>query len=159
MPDYPQAAAGAVIRARRELTFSSRGALADTADSSTRMVAAAELGEQVGPKTRKRLSWALGWTDDSIDRLYRGEEPVERETITVRPLPADEPPVESLGVLTARMAQIRRKLDLIPEVWDEHGPEAARAAVANLSAQMRDLQQQIADAEADSGESSPRHAS
>jgi transcriptional regulator with XRE-family HTH domain len=160
MPDYPQADAGARIRARRvELDFSSMEALADASGSSARMVADAELGKTVGPKTRLRLSRGLRWTDDSIDRLYRGEEPVERETVTVRPLPADEPPMESLGALTARMAQLVQKLDLIPGVWDEHGPEAARAAVANLSAQMRDLQQQIADAEADSGVSSPRHAS
>lgn len=166
MPDYPQAAAGAVIRARRvvELKISSMEALADLAGSSPRMVADAELGVPVGPKTRLRLSRALGWTDDSIDRLYRGENPIERETAAIRSKPADEPSLEDLGVLTARVAQIRRRLERIPEVWDEHGPEAARAAVANLSAQMAALQRQIADAEnattADAGgENPPRHAS
>jgi transcriptional regulator with XRE-family HTH domain len=165
MPDYPQAAAGKVIRARRvALKFSSMEALADKAGSSPRMVADAELGVPVGTKTRIRISRALEWTDDSIDRLYRGEDPIEREPELIQPTQADEPAPENLGVLTARMAQIRRRLERIPEVWDEHGPEAARAAVANLSAQMATLQQQIADAEnadtADAnGENPPRHAS
>lgn len=163
MPDYPQAAAGAAIRARRiALGYSSMEAFADAAGSSPRMVADAERGIPVGEKTRIRLSRAAQWTDDSIDRLYRGEEPVERES--ARPTAVNEPPGEDLGMLTARMAQIRRKLELIPDVWDEHGPEAARAAVANLSAQMAALQQQIADAESAesataSGENPPRHAS
>lgn len=158
MPDYPQAAAGAKIRARRVLLdFSSMEAFAIAAGSSARMVADAELGVPVGPKTRLRLSRALGWTDDSIDRLYRGEEPVE--LVTVHAKTADEPPMENLGILTARMAQLRQKLDLIPDVMETHGSQAARAAVANLSAQMAELQQQIAAAEAATGENSPRHAS
>lgn len=160
MPDYPQADAGARIRARRIfLKFSSMGAIADASGVSPRMVADAELGKEVGPKTRLRLSRALQWTDDSIDRLYRDEEPVELDATTIRPLPSNEPPTENLGVLTARMAQLREKLDLIPDVWDKYGPDAARAAIANLSAQMKALQEQIADAEADPGETSPRHAS
>jgi hypothetical protein len=160
MPDHPQAEAGARIRARRvQLDFPSMEAFADAAGSSPRMVADAERGVPVGPKTRLRLSRTLRWTDDSIDRLYRGEEPIEQETFSIRPKPADEPSTEDLGVLTARMAQLRKKLDLIPGVWDEHGPEAARAAVANLSAQMAELERQIAEEEADRGETSPRHAS
>ncbi len=161
MPDYPQAAAGARIRARRVLLgFPSMEAFARAAGSSARMVADAELGKPVGPKTRIRLSRAAQWTDDSIDRLYRGEEPVEREQITVRTKTADEPPAENLGVLTARMAQLRQKLDLIPDVMETHGPEAARAAIANLSAQMKELERQIADAEASTeGEEPPRQAS
>lgn len=160
MPDYPQADAGAKIRARRIfLEFNSMGALAEASGVSPRMVADAELGKEVGPRTRLRLSRTLLWTDDSIDRLYRGEDPVQRETTTIRQLPADEPPTGTLGVLTARMAQLRQKLDLIPDVMEQHGPEAARAAVANLSSQMEDLQRQIADAEADRGEHFPRHAS
>lgn len=158
MPDHPHEAAGAAIRARRiALGFSSMEAFADAAGSSPRMVADAERGIAVGTKTRIRLSRAARWTDDSIDRLYRGEDPVE--LATVRPKPVDEPPTETLGVLTARMAQLRQKLDLIPDVMETHGPAAARAAVANLSAQMEDLQRQIAEAEVNPGESSPRHAS
>lgn len=160
MPDHPQADAGSVIRARRiALGFTSMEAFADAAGSSPRMVADAERGVPVGEKTRIRLSRAAKWTDDSIDRLYRGEDPIERENTAVRPLPADEPPTENLGVLTARMAQLRQKLELIPDVMENHGAAAARAAVANLSSQMEDLQQQIADAEADRGEHFPRHAS
>lgn len=160
MPDYPHADAGATIRARRiALGFSSMEAFADAAGSSPRMVADAERGITVGTKTRIRLSRAAQWTDDSIDRLYRGEVPIERQDTAIRPLPADEPPTENLGVLTARMVQLRQKLDLIPDVMEQHGSAAARAAVANLSSQMEDLQQQIADAEADRGENSPRHAS
>jgi transcriptional regulator with XRE-family HTH domain len=159
MPDYPQAAAGAKIRARRVLLgFSSMEAFADAAGSSARMVADAELGKPVGSKTRIRLSRTLQWTDDSIDRLYRGEDAVE--LATVRTKPVDEPPVEHLGVLTARMARLRQKLDLIPDVLETHGPDAARAAVANLSAQMKDLERQIADAEAATdSEKPPRQAS
>jgi len=166
MPDHPQAHAGSIIRARRiALDFTSMEAFAAAASSSPRMVADAERGVPVGEKTRIRLSRAVGWTDDSIDRLYRGEDPIEVESPLVRPAPLAEPPLESLGALTARMAQLREKLELIPDVWDKHGPEAARAAVANLSAEMQQLQQQIADAEAAAeegvvgGEDSPRHAS
>lgn len=160
MPDHPQAEAGARIRARRvELDFPSMEAFADAAGSSPRMVADAERGVPVGPKTRLRLSRTLQWTDDSIDRLYRGEDPVERHPTAATVAGQDEAPPANLGEMTARMAQLRQKLDLIPGVWDAHGPEAARAAVANLSAQMAELQEQIAAAEASSGETSPRQAS
>jgi hypothetical protein len=159
MPDYPQAEAGAQIRARRiAVGFSSMEAFADAAGSSSRMVADAELGVPVGTKTRVRLSRALGWTDDSIDRLYRGEPPVEKARTQTKV--ADESPAENLGVLTARMAQLRQKLELIPDVMETHGPETARAAVANLSAQMKELERQIADAEAATdGTTPPRQAS
>jgi hypothetical protein len=91
--------------------------------------------------------------------LYRGEDPVER-TPEPRTTPPSEPAADGhLGMLTARMAQLRKKLELIPDVWDNHGPEAARAAIANLSGQMRELQQQIAEAETDSGETSTGQAS
>lgn len=161
MPDYPQADAGATIRQRRiALGFTSMEAFAEAAGSSSRMVADAERGIPVGEKTRIRLSRAAKWTDDSIDRLYRGEAPIERDQVTVRTKPADEPPLDGeIGILTARMAQLRKKLDLIPDVWDEHGPEAARAAIANLSGQMSELQGQIAQAEADSRETASGQAS
>jgi transcriptional regulator with XRE-family HTH domain len=161
MPDYPQAEAGATIRQRRiALGFTSMEAFAEAAGSSSRMVADAERGIPVGEKTRIRLSRAAKWTDDSIDRLYRGEQPIEHDPVAARTKPADEPPIDGgLGILTARMAQLRKKLDLIPDVWDQHGPEAARAAIANLSGQMRELQQQIAAAEFDPGQTSTGHAS
>lgn len=155
MPDYPQAAAGARIRARRLLldtlmqgnSYSSMEAFADLAGSSSRMVADAELGKPVGPKTRLRISRALFWTDDSIDRLYRGEEPIElpdSPTAQGGPtLASTSTGDEATDELSARARELQRRLDLIPEVYDNYGREAAREAIKSLSAELQEVLQEL----------------
>jgi hypothetical protein len=147
-----------MIRTRRiALGYKSQEALATAAASSTRMVADAERGIPVGAKTKVRLERALLWEHGSIDEMYSGGKPTERHV--EQPAPLVKEPTEDN--LTALAEQIRRRLDLIPDVYSDYGPDAARAAVQKLSEEMAALQRRIADAATPKNphNNSPRHAS
>lgn len=134
----PRAIAGKKFQAyRSKKGFSSQAALADAAGSSVRMVAEVEAGKPVGDKTTQRLDRAMGWKQGyGIEALHRGEEPVDEEPV--------DAVASRLHALYERSEQIKRKLDLVPEVYDNYGKDAARAAIAALSAEFAELQEEIA---------------
>lgn len=67
--------AGGIIRSRRQqLGFTSQKTLAAAGNMGVRQVAAAELGEYVGPKTLRRLEVALHWPEGHLDAILQGAE-------------------------------------------------------------------------------------
>ncbi|MGH3443267.1 MAG: helix-turn-helix domain-containing protein [Nitriliruptorales bacterium] len=69
------------------------------------------------PVTLAKVSRALGWETDGIDRVLAGEEPRERP----EPVPADTGVTETarlLGALEERVRAIERRLDRLDRIVD-----------------------------------------
>lgn len=113
--------AGRLIKARRlALGYSSQTALAVAADSSTRMVAAAEGGEHVGGRTRKRLERGLLWAPGSYDAILAGGDPI----------PLDSPSHPEIDVDVD--AELRRVIELLPSVRKSEGDAVADAMLKEV---------------------------
>ncbi|WP_409463588.1 hypothetical protein [Amycolatopsis sp. GA6-003] len=95
-------------------------------------------GTAVAKATLGRLETALGWMPGSTQAVLAGGQPIV-------PQPLDAETQRALAKIQAEAAEIRRKLELVSDIYDDYGPEAARAAIAKLSAELADLNRQIAE--------------
>lgn len=120
---------GRIIKARREqLGFTSQKALAEAGNMGVRMVAAAELGEHVGPKTLRRLETALKWAPGHLDEVLQGGEPDQAPPVT-REIPSvnrtDVRYYEAVTDTVDDRAVIERMIELLPSIRRRHGATAA----------------------------------
>lgn len=110
--------AAAVRRRRSELGLR-QNELADRAavDVSTLRNIEHVRRESYDPVTLAKVSRALGWETDAIDRILAGEEPVERRDSSV---PGTELAETNrlLGTLEARVREIERRLDHLDRLVD-----------------------------------------
>lgn len=95
-------------------------------DPTVRVFQTGRLRGNVEPSdgSRKRMSVALGWSPDSIDRLLRGEEPVEVE-------PADE--------LTKRVAALEAKVQAQGKAIHDLADRLAAALNGPVEAEAEDM--------------------
>lgn len=105
---------GQQVRSRRLALRLTQFQLATAAATSEPTVRALERGRRVSymQSTITGVCAALGWTADSIDRLLRGDQPLEVVGITGQFRPAADP--EVLRRLEAIEAQLAQLLDNAP---------------------------------------------
>jgi hypothetical protein len=129
------ALAEAVKARRRELGLTQKAVVARSKENGGAGLSEQTLRfiEQAKPSDRRvgtkhGLCWALRWTDDSVDRVLAGGEPVERRASDlVKPAAADDPPANGHGIerhrLTRRWASINRALDELKDSLGELGED------------------------------------
>lgn len=99
---------GRLIKARRlALGYDSQQSLADAGGPSVRMIAAAEGGERVGPKTLRRLEQVLQLESGSLDALLSGKLDQLVPATVVTPEPAtDQNPSEVMQKAVADLIRV-----------------------------------------------------
>jgi transcriptional regulator with XRE-family HTH domain len=126
----------------------SRAELATRMGMDTKTVDRIEQGKSVAKTTVGKLDVACGWAPGSAVNVLNGG----GVAIIGEP---DDALAEKLQALEEKSAEIQRKLGLVWDVFDDYGPDAARAATHRLTAEFAELQAQIT--EAARGENHPRH--
>lgn len=133
--DEPGLLAHAVEARRRELKLTQEE-LATEAKVSLTTVRDVEKGRRVSMRAsgQKRLTAALGWTTDSIDRILRGEDPLPVTGIYIEP--GAEPRPQTDPAIVKQITELRARIVALEEKVERQGRDllAARAGRADAAA-------------------------
>jgi hypothetical protein len=109
-----QAVAEAVRRRLEQLPIT-KSQVVDRAGTDYRSFNKVVAGEEVTPAVRKKVARGLGWTPDSLDRIHRGESPIEGTNY----LPGLDPPHPDGELeLSASGVDLDELRQLDPETYD-----------------------------------------
>lgn len=125
-----------VLRSRTRLELEQED-LARLMGVNLKTVQRIESGQQgVAKATLIKLGDALNWPSNGTTVALQGGDPMPDG------IPAAV--AAQLKPLLERSAEIQRKLNMVQDVYDDYGRDAARAALARLSAEFAELQAQMA---------------
>ncbi|MFD8496270.1 helix-turn-helix transcriptional regulator [Amycolatopsis sp. NPDC059657] len=112
--------------------------LADRMGVSLKTVQRIEAGKPVSPTTLSKLGDALHWPTGGYRVAMAGRDPLSVSRLAPEVLAA-------LQRIAARQTEVHRKISLVPDVYDQFGSEAARAALTKLSTEAAALSAETAD--------------